>query len=67
MTTIPPIPPGTDLTADEGPRIIAANVALIVLPTVFVILRFVSRKIARAGLWVLDPCPAVHEDVKANV
>ena len=52
---VPPIPLGTDLQADKGPRIISANIALIVLPTIFVILRFISRHIARAGYWVSLP------------
>lgn len=53
MSTVgaPPIPAGTDLHADQGTRIISATIALIILPTIFVILRFLSRYIARAGLW----------------
>ena len=51
MVSLPPPPPGTDLRADQGPRIISSGIALIVLPTLFVILRFVSRYLAQAGYW----------------
>ena len=44
-------PPGIDLHADKGSRVISSGIALIVLPTIFVIVRFVSRVIARAGFW----------------
>ena len=44
-------PPGIDLQADQGPRVISSGIALIILPTVFVIVRFVSRFIAKAGFW----------------
>ena len=44
-------PPGVDLNADQGPRLVASMIALIVLPTLFVIARLVSRKVARAGYW----------------
>ena len=37
---------------DQGPRIIASMVVLIVLPTIFVGARFTSRALARAGFWV---------------
>ena len=49
MSLIPP--PGIDLSADKGPRVISSGIALIILPTLFVIVRFVSRAIARAGFW----------------
>ena len=49
MSLIPP--PGIDLYADKGPRVISSGIALIILPTLFVIVRFVSRTIARAGFW----------------
>ena len=43
--------PGFDLYADRGPRIMAVNVALIVLSGIAVLLRFMSRILSRAGLW----------------
>lgn len=46
------IPPGIDLTADQGRRIIISNIVLLILPTIFVIGRFVSRQISHAGYWV---------------
>lgn len=49
----PPIgEPGFNLYADQGKRIKSANIVFIVIPTVFVVLRVVSRKISRAGYWV---------------
>ena len=50
MSSLTP-PAGIDLHADNGPRVISAGIALIILPTLFVIVRFVSRAIARAGFW----------------
>lgn len=50
MSALSP-PPDINLKADKGPHVIGAGITLIILPTVFVILRFVSRGIARAGLW----------------
>ena len=44
--------PVKNLSADRGPHIIASMIALIILPTVFVVLRLTSRKIAHAGFWV---------------
>lgn len=51
MASLPPPPPGIDLKANQGPRVISSGIALILLPTVFVLLRFVSRWIAQAGFW----------------
>lgn len=46
----PPIrEPRFNLYADQGDGIRASNIAFIIIPTVFVILRLVSRKISRAG------------------
>ncbi|KAG6993905.1 hypothetical protein G7Y79_00049g084650 [Physcia stellaris] len=42
-------PAGIDLEANQGPRIISSMIALIILPTIFVTLRLISRKISRAG------------------
>ena len=54
-------PPGIDLSEDQGPRIVASMIALIVLPTIAVIARLASRMLAGAGLWVGDPvCPKIH-------
>ena len=44
-------PPGIDLHADKGSRVMSSGIALIILPTVFVMARFASRVIARAGFW----------------
>ena len=44
-------PPGIDLNADQGPRLVGSMTTLIVLPTLFVIARLISRKVARAGYW----------------
>ena len=43
---------GYDVFADQSGRILAASVSLIVLPTIFVILRFTSRAVSKAGIWV---------------
>lgn len=49
----PPIgQPGFNLYANQADRLRASNIAFIVIPTIFVILRLVSRKISRAGYWV---------------
>ena len=58
------IPPGIDLNADQGPRLVASMITLILLPTLFVIARLVSRKVAHAGYWwddlfVLIACVSV--------
>lgn len=42
---------GYDVFADQGERILAASVTLILLPTIFVILRFTSRAVSKAGFW----------------
>ena len=43
-----------DLHADQRGRIIGSCVAIFVITDVFVFLRLVSRKLARAGYWVSD-------------
>ena len=58
------IPPGIDLNADQGPRLVGSMITLILLPTLFVIARLVSRKVAGAGYWwddlfVLIACVSV--------
>ncbi|KAL8974748.1 MAG: hypothetical protein Q9197_001010 [Variospora fuerteventurae] len=47
-------PPGIDLTEDQGQRIVSSMVALIVLPTLAVIARLLSRYLAHAGFWYDD-------------
>ncbi|KAL8996332.1 MAG: hypothetical protein Q9169_004132 [Polycauliona sp. 2 TL-2023] len=47
-------PPGVDLSADQGGRIIASMAALIILPTIAVIARLTSRMVAHAGFWYDD-------------
>lgn len=39
---------------DRGPTLVYSMIALIVLADISVILRFVSRKIARCGYWYDD-------------
>ena len=51
MTSSTP-PPGIDLAADQGPRVVKSGVVFFILPTIFVFLRFVSRVSVRAGFWV---------------
>ena len=52
-TQAPPIgEPGFNLYANQGKRIRSANIVFIIIPTFFVILRLISRKISRAGYWV---------------
>ena len=48
----PDHPHGFDIHADERGRIIGSMVSIIVLTTLAVMLRFLSRKLARAGFWV---------------
>ncbi|KAL8673436.1 MAG: hypothetical protein Q9168_002140 [Polycauliona sp. 1 TL-2023] len=47
-------PPGLDMTADQGGRIIASMAALIILPTIAVAARLTSRLVAHAGFWYDD-------------
>ena len=41
-----------DIHADQRGRIIGSCVAIFVITDVFILLRLVSRKLARAGYWV---------------
>ena len=41
-----------DIHADQRGRIIGSCVAIFVITDIFVLLRLVSRKLARAGYWV---------------
>ena len=45
---------GFDIHADQRGRIIGTSVAIFVLTDVFVGLRLLSRKLARAGYWVSE-------------
>ena len=44
--------PGFNLYADQGDKILGTMIALIVLASIFVALRLISRHLARAGFWV---------------
>ena len=44
--------PQVDIHADQRGRIIGSCVAIFIITDVFVVLRLVSRKLARAGYWV---------------
>ena len=48
-------PPGIDLEANQQGRLVSSMIALIILPTIFVILRLISRKVSQAGYWVRSP------------
>ncbi len=41
-----------DMHADQRGRIIGSCVAIFIITDIFVLLRLVSRKLARAGYWV---------------
>ena len=51
MPLITPDYPGLDINANQGPKIIAVSAILIIISTIAVILRFVSRMVSKAGLW----------------
>ena len=61
-------PPGIDLDANQQGRLVSSMIALIILPTIFVIFRLISRKVSRAGYWVRSPVAnlsiRVHTDFK---
>ncbi len=44
--------PTSYLNADYKNRMLGANIALLIIPTVFVVLRTTSRFLSRAGVWV---------------
>ena len=52
MSTMSPVDERGDRTANRVPEIVGASVTLIVLPTVFVFLRLLSRRMAGKDLWV---------------
>lgn len=41
---------------DRSHHVIGASITLIIIPTIFVVLRLLSRWIARAGFWVRNGC-----------
>ena len=43
--------PGLDLNDSQAPRIIGTCVTLIIISTISVALRFLARRLSRAGLW----------------
>lgn len=47
-----PTNPHVDLYASERGRIMGTSIALFVITPTVVALRFLSRKLSRAGLWV---------------
>ena len=49
-STSPPVE--MDVNASERGRIIGSSVAIFIITDIFVLLRLVSRKKARAGYWV---------------
>ena len=52
-STLPPHhDPGFDIRADQRGRIIGSMVAIILVTVTSVALRFLSRKLSRAGFWV---------------
>ena len=44
-----------DIHADQRGRIIGSCVAIFIITDISVLLRLVSRKLARAGYWVSEP------------
>lgn len=48
--------PDFDIHASHTSKLLGSSIFLIVLPTIFVILRLVSRKVAGAGYWWDDLC-----------
>lgn len=55
MSSFMDLPSGmtqADLQADQRGRIIGSCVAIFIITDIFVLLRLVSRKLARAGYWV---------------
>ena len=43
---------GYDVFASEVPRVVASSIVFIAVPTIFVALRFTSRIVSKATLWV---------------
>ena len=55
LDTPPLDDPNFDINADQRGRIIGCFTSFIVLTTIVVVLRLLSRKLARAGFWVRQP------------
>lgn len=53
MATRPP--PRVDLNANKDSHILSAVGALLFIPTIFVYLPLLSRRVSRAGIWVYFP------------
>ena len=53
MATRPP--PRVDHNANKDSHILSAVIALLFIPTIFVFLRLLSRRVSRAGFWVYCP------------
>lgn len=49
--SLPPPPPGLDLSETQQPRILAINITFLSLALTTVILRFLSRRISKAMIW----------------
>ena len=45
-------PQGMDLQADQRGRIIGSSAAILAITIISVVLRLLSRKLSKAGLWV---------------
>lgn len=58
---------GADMAAMRGPRINSATIAVMMLATVSVIVRFISRKVAKAGFWVRTSVLDWIEGMKAVI
>ena len=63
--SLPPPPPGIDLTASKQPAIIGSIVATWAFAVIAVALRFFARRVSRAGFWWDDwlMLPALVIDV----
>lgn len=57
MSAPPSNDPHFDIHANQRGRIIGTMVSLYVITTASVALRFLSRKLSRAGLWVIQYFP----------
>lgn len=45
--------PASYMNANNTDRMLGANIALVLIPTVFIVLRLTSRFLSKAGYWVL--------------
>ena len=58
--------PGFHLYDDQGPRITATMIALIVLSVSFLLARLLSRRLAHAGYWVGTFCIAWRHEYEGR-